>query len=941
MSLGDQVDKLRVRSDGKVVVARSRFGESSPQHLLLRLNPDGSLDPTFTAPQFTAHEAAASPVATAMELQGDKILVAGTFGTVNGVPVNGFVRINADGSLDPTFRQMNAFAPVSAPWEAAVVTIEVQSNGGLVLGGNFREVNGTPRTFLARLHSDGTHDPSFGNPFQLSAGNPFVVSIHEDANRSLWVAGSMEAPTGDGVRSILVRLNEDGTLDPSIDLSGGQPFWGAATAMTVDLEGRVLMAGEVARHKALSRLLPTGVLDPAFDIGSGPDGRIFALAVQSDGSVLAVGEFRTWSGVPRHHIARLLPSGTLDPTFDPGEGPGYWVWDMDLQPPDRVVVGGLFRSVGAYQVPGLAALFIQSPGVSRPTILEEPLPVDIEAGDNIRLSAEVGGNPWSGQWFRDGVIVNGAFQNTLTVLYAQQQHAGAYHLRVSNLLGVAQTRDVTVRVRPAESGTNMIVDPSFEAFVHSMVTLPPPPKVDGWQMTASVFGLWYPGLAPLNPLGFQMPLNGTNYVGAGYAYFGESPFEGNSAVGELRGRLVRALVPGQRYSFSVAYSPAESSLGPPAGVEARLVADDGRELWLGGESTTDFTEWSVMRRTFVPSAPYRFVVLRPAVGGRPVNQQGLVFMDKTALRPVASTAPVLAAQPIQSVAPWDLVVVTNRVTETDVTDQSLVYTLANSAPRGAILHPNLGILTWTPGTSLAGTTQEVEITAQYRGSSASPGTTRVRVEVAEGLDLTVGRAWARSGGRAELPVTLTVHAQEGVGISNLVFEVEIPTNHSPNAVFLAGDPSVATAVVAIPEPNRLRLQISAKASLRWTGTTRLGVLALDVGASVASGEITLPSAVRRAEKPDGTEIRWARSDPLRIGVVNQQALLVAGRSTNGPRLALYGIPGRRYRLERTPTLSVNAAWVPVQELEVDQFPQEVTGALIMEPMSFLRAVEIP
>src|SRR3989442_450185 len=73
------------------------------------------------------------------------------------------------------------------------------------------------------------------------------------------------------------------------------------------------------------------------------DGYIPALAVQSDGKVLAGGSFATLAGKTRIGIARFGPDGTLEGTFNPGASNAM---ALLVQPGGNIVVGGYFTNLG-------------------------------------------------------------------------------------------------------------------------------------------------------------------------------------------------------------------------------------------------------------------------------------------------------------------------------------------------------------------------------------------------------------------------------------------------------------------------------------------------------------------------------------------------------------------------------------------------------------------
>ncbi|MGH2732265.1 MAG: delta-60 repeat domain-containing protein, partial [Actinomycetota bacterium] len=119
-----------------------------------------------------------------------------------------------------------------------------------------------------------------------------------------------------------------GDLDPSFSGDGMviMTAGGAEAARSIALQpdGRIVAAGEsfngVDRDFALARYNPDGSLDPTFGgdgivttaVGVGDD-RVFALALQPDGRIVAAGE--SFNGVDRDFaLARYNPDGSLDPT---------------------------------------------------------------------------------------------------------------------------------------------------------------------------------------------------------------------------------------------------------------------------------------------------------------------------------------------------------------------------------------------------------------------------------------------------------------------------------------------------------------------------------------------------------------------------------------------------------------------------------------------------
>lgn len=100
----------------------------------------------------------------------------------------------------------------------------------------------------------------------------------------------------------------------------------------------------------------TTIVDGSFDIGSGANERVLAIAVQKDGKMLIGGWFSSVNGVSRNRIARINPDGSVDTTFNPGLGANGFVGTIALQNDGKVLIGGLFSSVNNVPMNGIARL---------------------------------------------------------------------------------------------------------------------------------------------------------------------------------------------------------------------------------------------------------------------------------------------------------------------------------------------------------------------------------------------------------------------------------------------------------------------------------------------------------------------------------------------------------------------------------------------------------
>ncbi len=292
------------------------------RHFLARLQPDGALDAGFNP--------GADDAVLALLLQPDgRVVVGGQFTTLAGQPRRFLGRLLPDGSLDPGFRP-------EPDW--IVTALALQADGHIVVGGQFASVDGVRRSSLARLRPDGSLDPEFAPQF-----NGYVLALAPQPDGRIVVGGEFTA-VNDLPRPFIARLSQDGSPDSTFTGS----LVGAVSALVLRSDG-TLVAGGNFRWATdiwafLARLQPDGTPDYTEYPASAPDGTVQALALQADGKLLAGGDFSVAGSTPRHNLARFLPDGSLDASFNPGaRGP---IYTLTLQPDGRLLVGGAFDNLG-------------------------------------------------------------------------------------------------------------------------------------------------------------------------------------------------------------------------------------------------------------------------------------------------------------------------------------------------------------------------------------------------------------------------------------------------------------------------------------------------------------------------------------------------------------------------------------------------------------------
>lgn len=346
------VFRMALQPDGKII-AVGGFGHfyDKRRPRIARLHPDGTLDETFGSGVVGAGFDL-GPHSIAIQPDG-KILVAGPFFSYGANLATHTARLNPDGTLDPTF-------DVGFKWENFVYTISLQPDGKIVAGGEFLAFDNVPRRGIARLNADGTLDTTFdpGSGFDGGWGVAFT-ELQPDGK--ILAVGSFTSFNGKPAHYIARLNSNgtlDETFSPP---AGGPDDIVHTLTLQSDgkmlISGDFLQYSNRSQPR-LARLNPDGSLDDTFQVGSGPDNVVTSIVVEPDGKIIIAGDFTMYNGTPVHRIARLHPNGLLDPTFDVGGGFNEIVYHLLRQPNDgKILAGGRFTGYNGIGRNRIARLF--------------------------------------------------------------------------------------------------------------------------------------------------------------------------------------------------------------------------------------------------------------------------------------------------------------------------------------------------------------------------------------------------------------------------------------------------------------------------------------------------------------------------------------------------------------------------------------------------------
>lgn len=292
---------------------------------LVRLLPTGALDETFD-PDLGVYS---QIHAVAVQADG-KVLMAGTFSRMNGIAKNTFARVHVDGSLDPSLDPGTGFS--QSPEK-----IVLQADGKILAIGPFTTYDGVSVPGLVRINTNGSIDTSFAVSV---TPRPMGITVQPDG--MIVIVGSFSNVNGTP-RTGAARLNPtDGSVDTTFNPVIGSPFLEAVFAQA---DGKILIGGLFSGVNGFNRsnfvrLNGDGTLDQTLTATG--LGRITGISRQADGKYVLI--------QMSNSIVRRNGDGTPDSSFTPPtfntSSAEVAVHSVLLQPDGSILVGGRFDTVG-------------------------------------------------------------------------------------------------------------------------------------------------------------------------------------------------------------------------------------------------------------------------------------------------------------------------------------------------------------------------------------------------------------------------------------------------------------------------------------------------------------------------------------------------------------------------------------------------------------------
>ena len=268
----DSFGVIAREGDGDLIVDARRQTENeeedTPPSTQIRLLPDGTPDPTFSA----ATESPTLDTSSRIHLPDGRVLQTGApaSGPQCGIGSQEISLLEADGSPDLSFGSSGCIQ-----LSFAASSIATQPDGRILVAGQFQYGSGKifflDELVLARFLPDGRPDPSFGNDGVVKTHAEGVLEGEQDGPVAFAPDGEIfTTGSGSSKGTRMVAFAPDGRPDPRFGGAPGIEIPGTSPHLLLGPDGglTILTAGEpfgtAQPGLYLARFLPDGTPDPSF-----------------------------------------------------------------------------------------------------------------------------------------------------------------------------------------------------------------------------------------------------------------------------------------------------------------------------------------------------------------------------------------------------------------------------------------------------------------------------------------------------------------------------------------------------------------------------------------------------------------------------------------------------------------------------------------------------
>lgn len=317
---GNVVAMARQPDGGTIIGGVFEWAGGMPRSNLLRLKPDGTVDPLWNpGPDIGVN-------AIQIDAEGD-VFVGGVFRSIGGQTLRGLAKVSGSGT--------GIVQPL--PSVGSVYTLCYDGLGNLFVGGYLNAIEGQTHRGMVKVVRSITGDWNIDSLWapQTSSASDLIL----DESRNLYAAFSYRVQrfSADGI----------GQADPDWIFQVG----GFAWTLALDSSQRLYVGGDFVLGDGFAQANlvrvgtgPTAVVDTAWSplVTS----KVWDIAIGADGSVYAGGKSNRGSGAPRTLVSRFAGTGAglVDANWDAGlfNEEETFVGSILVEPNNRVLIGGRF-----------------------------------------------------------------------------------------------------------------------------------------------------------------------------------------------------------------------------------------------------------------------------------------------------------------------------------------------------------------------------------------------------------------------------------------------------------------------------------------------------------------------------------------------------------------------------------------------------------------------
>lgn len=306
-----QGQKLFKLSNGKLIWTGLGGTKNSSKNVR-RFDSSYALETAFVCPDF---QTGTNGSVWAVGEQSDgKLIIGGTFTTLDGDNYRRIARLNTDGSVDSTFNEdgfgvlhtITAIA-TSSGGTTTITSVDhgLSSTENIVISGSNStgSVNGTwqvtvtdadnftiPSSVVTVAGTTGTFRRLSGSS---SGFNNQVLDLKVLDDDSIIAVGQFTSYNGEAV-PFVCKLTPDGLIDETFDASGVTELDALINTLVLDGEGSIYLGGNFTNK--LIKVESDGSKDDNFYVGTGLDAAVNCLTLDADGKLLVGGNFDAYKG---------------------------------------------------------------------------------------------------------------------------------------------------------------------------------------------------------------------------------------------------------------------------------------------------------------------------------------------------------------------------------------------------------------------------------------------------------------------------------------------------------------------------------------------------------------------------------------------------------------------------------------------------------------------